>query len=385
MAVIRTKANLITISHGSESSAYTVCVTTDAFGGIGKWARESLGDSAAKVVVVSNPTVFALYGERVLESLKRARFRTSSWLMNDGERYKTLRSAEAALKYFSSERLTRDDAVIALGGGVIGDLAGFAAAVYLRGIRFLQVPTTLVAMIDSSVGGKTGVNTELGKNLVGAFHRPSGVLIDVEALRTLPRRELTAGFCEAVKQGAVAGKRLFDQTADYLEQFPLGKAGPDRDALVNLVTAQVGFKASIVRQDESEDPARNDARSRKVLNFGHTFGHALEKLTKYRRFRHGEAVGHGIRFAAELSKNLDLLDPHEVKLLNDVVHRAGRLPSIPDIGPTAFIDAIRSDKKSTVDGPQWVLLKGIGHPTIFSDRDIPRRAVSDALRTILKT
>jgi 3-dehydroquinate synthase len=195
---------------------------------------------------------------------------------------------------------------------------------------------------------------------------------------------MTSGFCEAVKQGAVAGQRLFDLTARYLDRFPVGMSAAPSDEIIRLVTKQIAFKASIVRQDETEDLARSDLRSRKILNFGHTFGHALEKVTNFRRFRHGEAVGYGILFASELSKNLEILSQNEVNLLNDVVHRAGRLPSIPDIDPRKIFEALKFDKKSADGQNQWVLLKGIGKPLIVSEADLPIRAVSSAVKKILK-
>ena len=180
----------ISINHRSSSSRYEVVIEAGFLAVIGGWARSSLDSTARKAVIVSNPTVFSLYGEAVRTSLTRSGFEVSVWLMKDGERYKNLPSLNDVLEFFAAERLSRDDVVVALGGGVVGDLAGFASAVYQRGIRFLQVPTTFLAMIDSSVGGKTGINLASGKNMVGAFHRPSGVLIDVSTLQTLPRREL---------------------------------------------------------------------------------------------------------------------------------------------------------------------------------------------------
>ena len=304
--------------------------------------------------------------------------------MKDGERHKNISSLEELLQELSERRLTRDDLVVALGGGVVGDLAGFAAAIYLRGIRYLQVPTTLLAMIDSSVGGKTGVNTGFGKNLMGAFHRPLGVLIDPEVLTTLPRRELTAGFCEAVKHAALAGGKLFDQTAGYLADFPTAKGFAVNDRSVNLIADQVTFKAAVVRGDETETAGRTDASSRKILNFGHTLGHAAEKVTNYRRFRHGEAVGYGIQVAAELSKNLDLLSQNELKSLNDVLHRAGRLPNVAGVTQESILRAIKFDKKVTGGGLSWVLLKGIGKPVITSEKDIPKAAISKAIRSVIK-
>lgn len=223
----------------------------------------------------------------------------------------------------------------------------------MRGIAFLQIPTTLLAMIDSSVGGKTGVNTNFGKNLVGAFHQPSGVLIDVECLKTLPRRELTAGFCEAVKQAAIADMKLFRQTAGFLENYPvkfLTNYYSDRNfvsELENLIHAQIAFKAEIVQGDERENADRRDAKSRKILNFGHTLAHALEKATDYKYFKHGEAVGLGIRFAAELSKRLDILDENELNLLNDVLHRVGDLPDTQNISLDEILKAFAFDKNES--------------------------------------
>src|SRR5713226_3218949 len=197
---------------------YQIKIGAGTLSTLGAEARAVLGSNARRVALISNSTVFALYGQRVLRSLKAENFSTVRWLMPDGERHKSLRSLEQALSFISEARLERSDAVIALGGGIVGDLAGLAAAVYLRGLRLIQVPTTLLAQIDSSVGGKTAVNLPAGKNLVGAFHQPSLVLIDTETLRTVPARELTVGWCEAVKQGAVGSRTLFDQTVRFLHQ-----------------------------------------------------------------------------------------------------------------------------------------------------------------------
>jgi len=374
----------VEIKHRSTSSKYDIRIGAETLRDFGSWVKETCGN-AKKAAVISNATVFDLYGKTVVNSLlKSAGLPTSVWLMKDGERYKDLRSLNEALGHLSSERISRDDVIIALGGGVVGDLAGFAAAVHLRGVRFFQVPTTFLAMIDSSVGGKTGINTEFGKNLIGAFHRPTGVLIDIDALKTLPRRELTAGFCEAIKHGAISGKKLLDETADLLGRYKAG--GPaDTERLAALIANQVAFKASIVKQDENESTHRDDARSRKILNFGHTFAHALEKATKYKRLRHGEAVGYGIRLAAHLSKNLDLLPQNELDLLNDVVRRAGRLPGIADINSDDIFEAFKYDKKSSGQGLKWILLNGIGKPVIVSENDIPRKALTNAVIETLKS
>src|SRR5690606_21716307 len=293
-------------------------------------------------------------------------------------RFKNLRTLEKTLAALSSAGISRTDAVVGLGGGVVGDVAGFAASVYLRGVRFIQIPTTLLSMIDSSVGGKTGVNTAFGKNLVGSFHQPSGVLIDPESLRTLPPREVTAGLCEAVKQAAIAGAKLFTLTQKTLSD---GFFSSDPTA---FIAAHIRFKAKLASGDEGESPDRADAGSRKILNFGHTFAHALEKATEYRYLKHGEAVGYGIIFAAELSKKLELLSADEVKLLNDVVRCAVRFPRLDKVDPTAILDSFRFDKKMVNNSLNWVLLKGIGKLVITSDQNIPRKAIRETIAKVIE-
>jgi 3-dehydroquinate synthase len=364
----------ITIKPRHKRRAYEIMIVEDVMDKVGSWAEYCIKKNRGKIAIISNAKVYGLYGETVRKSLEDTGFGVSTFLMKDGERYKNLRSLESVLEFLGENRLSRTDAVIALGGGVVGDLAGFAASIYLRGIPFLQIPTTLLAMIDSSVGGKTGVNTSFGKNLVGSFYQPAGVLIDVGVLESLARREVTAGFCEAVKQGAVGGGKLFDSTSRFLEIYPvkdfksLFSERKFLRSLVALVRDQVAFKAKIVQQDETEDPGRSDPASRKILNFGHTLAHALEKVTDYKYFKHGEAVGYGILFAAELSKRLDLLGQNELNSLNDVVHRAGKLPDISNIDAKDIFEAFKFDKKSTGKTLQWILLKGIGKPVIVPDR-----------------
>lgn len=379
----------VTIEFTEKSAAYDIEIGSGTLGAVGKWARRTLGKAAGKVVIVSNPTVFKLYGSKVTDSLEAAGFSVFVSLMKDGEQHKTLRSVETALGTFAASGISRTDAVVALGGGVVGDLAGFAASVFLRGIAFLQVPTTLLSMIDSSVGGKTGVNSAAGKNTVGAFYQPRGVLIDTDTLVTLPPREVTAGLCEAVKQGAISGKMLFEMTAGLVGRYvlhDLRSAASDRDlaeGLADLIAAQVAFKASIVAGDQLESTARRDARSRKILNFGHTLAHALEKVTDYRYFKHGEAVGYGILYAAELSKALALVDSNVVNLLNDVVHRCGTLPPVNDLDPQEVFEAFRFDKKMVAGSLQMILLKGIGKPVIVDAADIPRATHIKVLKKLL--
>jgi 3-dehydroquinate synthase len=353
------------------------------------WARECLPNKTKKIVVISNKKVFGLYGETVKAGFENDNIEVCVFLMPDGERFKSFRTFEKAVKFFAQNKLSRTDAVVALGGGVVGDLAGFAAAAYLRGVAFLQIPTTVVAMIDSSVGGKTAVNTEFGKNLIGAFYQPKGVLIDLETLQTLPRRELTAGFCEAIKQGAIADKKLFAQTAEFLEEFSLYKFNNYFSRaefilkLQDLIHAQVNFKTRIVMQDEKESPERVDSKSRKILNFGHTLAHALEKVTDYKYFKHGEAVGYGILFAAKLSKEIGNFDKTELNLLNETVRRVGALPKLNGIEPGKVLEAFLFDKKVVDDSLQWILLEEIGSPIIRQNKDISTAILEKTLKEFL--
>jgi 3-dehydroquinate synthase len=380
----------VSIKIGRKSSGYDIRIGNDLLAASGNWAVESLGRSSGKIAVISNKTVFAIYGTTVVKGLTKAGFETFVHLIGDGEKYKSFKTLEKTLAFLGENKISRTDAVLALGGGVVGDLAGFAASVYLRGIAFLQVPTTLLSMIDSSVGGKTGINTSFGKNLVGSFYQPNGVLIDAAVLATLPRRELTAGFCEAIKQGAISGKKLLEQTGSILEELDNNSIakkladGHFTAEFEQLLAAQVRFKALIVAGDERESAAKTDAKSRKILNFGHTFAHAIEKITNYHYFKHGEAVGYGIIFAAELSKKLELMPLDGVNLLNDVVRRAGSLPAIGHIDPSEVLEAFKYDKKNIGNSLQWVLLKGIGKPVIVSQNDIPGSALRSVLQSIIR-
>jgi 3-dehydroquinate synthase len=388
-----------------KDGSYPVDVGPGVLSTLGAVARAHLRAEAGRVALVSNPRVFSLYGADAVASLRGAGFEVSRWLMGDGERFKNLKAAGRCLEFLSESRLERTDGVVALGGGVVGDLAGFAAALYLRGVAFLQAPTTLLAQFDSSVGGKTGVNTRAGKNLVGAFHQPRAVVVDTETLRTLPRRELTAGWCEAIKQGAVGDRRLFARTLKFLEDGPRRAAGVKarrgrtrgeegggveggrdeglEEELAEIIAAQCAFKAKIVAGDEREEVSRTDARSRRVLNFGHTVGHALEAVTLYRRFRHGEAVGHGMLVAAEISKRLGLLDVSELESLRGAVHAAGRLPAASDLDADEIIRALGADKKAVGGRVRWVLLERIGRARVVDGREVPARVVRESIRAAL--
>jgi 3-dehydroquinate synthase len=363
---------------------YKVTIGAGTLTGLGAVARRTLAPDARRIALVSNKKVFKLYGKRAVESLRGAGFMVAYFLMGDGERFKTMRTLEHALTFLSDTKLERSDAVVALGGGVVGDLAGFAAAVYMRGIAFLQVPTTLLAQVDASVGGKTAINTSAGKNLTGTFHHPRAVVIDTDTLRTLPPRELTAGWCESVKQGAVGDRNLFNRACGFLRGRARGGAEAHDESLEQLIAAQVAFKASIVTGDEREEVGRTDARSRRILNFGHTTAHALEAVTSYRRFRHGEAVGYGMLVAGEISKGLGLLDRSELESLRDAVRLCGQLPRADDLSMDKILSLLAHDKKMVGGHLKWVLLESVGRARIVDGREINHGLLRASLRAGLR-
>jgi 3-dehydroquinate synthase len=364
---------------------YEIIIGEGTLARLGEESRRSLGERSRRIVIVSNPKVFGLYGQTALRSLRRAGFHVAHWLMADGERYKSLGTLERTLKFFSEVGLERNDAVVALGGGVVGDMAGLAAALYLRGVAFIQAPTTLLAQVDASVGGKTAVNLSEGKNLVGAFHQPRAVVIDTRTISTLPTRELTAGWCEAVKQGAVGSRQLFNDTYNFLHDVGASQHSADASAgLASIISAQCAFKASIVAGDEREAFERQDAASRRILNFGHTTGHALETVTSYRRFRHGEAVGYGMLVAGEISVRLGLLDVSELELLRAAVRLCGRLPRADDLDPAEIARAFARDKKVVGGDIKWILLEQLGRAALVDGNCIAPRVLRASLRAGLR-
>lgn len=337
-----------------------------------------------RVLLLSNKRVFRLYGGDVAGSLEAKGLKVFEWLMPEGERYKSFRELERAVSFLGKEGFERDDLVVALGGGVVGDLAGFASSIYLRGIPLVQLPTTLLSQIDSSVGGKTGINLPFGKNMVGSFYQPPLVVIDTETLATLPRRELIAGCCEMVKQSLVANKRLFNSTVKSLKQLKDDPGFVRSSEFESLIAANCSFKGSIVAGDERESTSRSDAKSRKILNFGHTTAHALESITSYRVFRHGEAVGYGMLVAGELSKNLGMMGSAELESLRAAVRLCGPLPRADTLDVNKIISALQHDKKSVAGQINWVLLDDIGSPRIVSGKTINAKLLQQALRTGLQ-
>ena len=291
-------------------------------------------------------------------------------LVPDGERFKTLSTVGRIYDALVKAQADRGCAVIAIGGGVIGDMAGFAAATFLRGVPLVQVPTTLLAQVDSALGGKTGVNHPLGKNLIGAFHQPAAVIVDPELLGTLPRREFRAGLYEVVKYGVIASRHLFTAVDGGLPAL----FARDADALVPVIAESCGIKARVVADDERESGPR------RVLNFGHTAGHALEMITRYRRFRHGEAVAYGMLTAAELARKRGLLSLDDRDALEGLIVKMGPLPPVGDLEAAQVVEAVGRDKK-VVDGTlHYVLPVAIGATTIAPD--ITAAELQDALRVV---
>ncbi len=337
---------------------YEVTVGAGLIGREDCFAPGILGED---VLIVTNETVGPLYLDRLRQSLGSRR--AAVCILPDGERFKTLEGFSAIIDSLVENRMHRDATVIALGGGVVGDMAGFAAACYQRGVAVVQVPTTLLAQVDASVGGKTGVNHPGGKNLIGAFHQPAQVLADVTTLRTLPDREYRAGLAEVVKYGAGLDPGFFD----WQEQNTEALLARQEHALIEAVSRCCECKAGIVLEDEKE------AGRRALLNLGHTFGHAFEAATGFDQWLHGEAVAAGIIMAARLSEKLGHLSAGEAERIRALLDRFGLPLSPPPGSATVFLDLMRMDKKVTSGRMRFVLLRALGESFVaddVSDRDV---------------
>ena len=323
--------------------------------------------AGAQVLIVTNETVGPLYLEAVTQAL--AGYRVESVVLPDGEQYKTLEVWNRIFDALLRHRFGRDGTLIALGGGVVGDMAGFAAACYQRGVAFIQVPTTLLAQVDSSVGGKTGVNHPLGKNMIGAFHQPRAVIADTETLRTLPDRELSAGLAEVIKYGLIQDPELFG----WLERHMAELLARDTEALTYAIERSCRDKAEVVAADEREGGRRA------ILNLGHTFGHAIETGVGYGAWLHGEAVGAGMCLAADLSHRLGWLDADSLGRTRRLI-AAARLPIAPppEIDTERFLELMAVDKKVQAGRLRLVLLRAIGEAVITADFPV------DALQATLR-
>ncbi|HKT72977.1 MAG TPA: 3-dehydroquinate synthase [Steroidobacteraceae bacterium] len=325
---------------------------------------------AKDVLVVSNTTVAPLYLEALTASLGPKRIVEA--ILPDGESHKSLETLSRVLDVCVTNRFGRDSMVVALGGGVVGDIAGFAASCYQRGVACVQVPTTLLAQVDSSVGGKTGVNHPGGKNLIGAFHQPAAVLADTSTLSTLPPRELRAGLAEVIKYGLIRDAAFFDWLETNIERLLAAEPA----ALAQVIRRSCEIKAQIVGQDETEQG------DRALLNLGHTFGHAIESATHYTRWLHGEAVGAGMLMAAAMSHESGLLPRGAVDRLRALLQKVGLPVLIEGVGPTAALEHMRIDKKVQGGRIRLVLLRAIGDSLVTGD--YPQAALARTLEAYFR-
>lgn len=320
-----------------------------------------------RAAIITNSTIAPLYLAPLTRALEQRDVKAVSVTLPDGEAYKNWETLNRILDALIEHRCERGTALIALGGGVIGDLAGFAAAVYQRGVPYIQVPTTLLAQVDSAVGGKTAINHPRGKNMVGAFYQPLAVISDTDTLASLPPRELAAGLAEVIKYGLIRDRAFFD----WLEANMVRLARREPEALAYAIERSCANKAEVVSLDETESGPRI------LLNFGHTFGHAIEAGTGYSAWLHGEAVGTGMLLAARLSQCLGQVDAKEVRRLAALLKVAGLPLEPPVLGVERYLELMGHDKKVAGGRIRFVLLKRIGEA--FVSADVPHAALAEVL------
>jgi 3-dehydroquinate synthase len=363
MAAISCPATRVPIALGDRS--YDILIGTGLLAD--PHAFEGL-PNAASALIVSNNMVAPLYGERLTEALRGRYSQVRMVTLPDGEEHKTWASLNLIFDALLGAGCDRKTVLFALGGGVVGDVAGFAAACYMRGIPFVQVPTTLLAQVDSSVGGKTAINHPLGKNMIGAFHQPLCVVADLATLDTLPAREFAAGLAEVIKYGPIAD----DSFLDWIEQHLDALLARDRDALMHAIRRSCEIKAAVVGADERETGLRA------ILNFGHTFGHAIEAGLGYGAWLHGEAVGCGMVMAADLSARLGLIDVAYLRRLTRLIERAG-LPTVgPRLGVERYLALMRVDKKAEAGEIRFVVIEAPGRAALRTAPDARVAEVLDA-------
>ena len=362
---------------------------------VGRGLLDELGDRVVDlgikgpVYIISDDRVFSPYGRRVQGSLHRSGIEAHCFIIPAGEGSKSLELAEGIYRWLAERRAERGHAVIAVGGGVVGDLAGFVAATFLRGMPFIQVPTSMAAMVDASVGGKVAVNLPQGKNLVGAFYQPQMVLADVAALSTLGKRELAEGWAEAIKLGLVLDAELFDIFEEHAEDMAtvasfatVETSGPEDDSVdgravkddvsTEVIRRSVAIKARVVSKDERDTLGR-----RIFLNYGHTIGHALETATGYDQYLHGEAVSVGMMAAAIISQRMGLITEDLVQRQRRLLERFDLPTAAHGVGPEGVLEAMSRDKKTEGGSIKWVLLEGLGKGVVR--RDVPVQLVQDTV------
>ncbi|CAI2719541.1 3-dehydroquinate synthase [Nitrospina watsonii] len=307
-----------------------------------------------RAVLVTHPSLHHLYGGALEAGLRQAGMESRTVEIPEGEAHKTLASAGLVYDHLMQHAYDRNTLMVALGGGVIGDLTGFVAATYQRGVPFLQVPTTLLSQVDSSVGGKTAVNHPLGKNMIGAFYQPRAVIIDLDTLKSLPTDEFRAGMAEIIKYGVIEDPDLFA----YLEDNVDAILAQDTDCLTHIIETSCAIKARVVERDERESNVRM------ILNYGHTVGHAIEALTEYIQFKHGEAVAIGMVIAARLSQQMRYCDAATVERITKLIHRYGLPTQLPDFPARDYIESMYRDKKAREKKIRFILVRALGQVEI---------------------
>ncbi|WP_333654174.1 3-dehydroquinate synthase [Dissulfurispira sp.] len=338
--------------------SYDIAIDSGILSNIGERIK---GFSFSKVAVISNPSVFNLYGDVVINSIKNAGFEPLHVIIPDGEEHKNFNQTYQILTELLKNKLDRKSCLIALGGGVIGDITGFAASIYMRGIDFIQAPTTLLSQVDSSVGGKTGVNHELGKNMIGTFYQPRLVWIDIDTLKTLPRREILCGIAEIIKYGVIWDEELFE----FLEKHRESILTLDPLPLTHIIRRSCEIKAEVVSRDERE------AGLRAILNYGHTIGHAIETETGYSRFLHGEAIAIGMNLEAWLSEIMGFLGRKDALKIKAVIDSYGLPSELPaDLNADKLISHMKLDKKVEAGEMKFILPEKLGKVKIQKGIDI---------------
>ena len=336
---------------------------------VGTRVKSLMSPSAAYVIADEKAHSYA---SKTQISMEAVGIPTHIYKIPSGETSKNLETVRQVYTWLAERKAERGHLILAVGGGVVGDLVGFVAATYLRGIPFVQIPTTLLAMMDASIGGKVAVDMPQGKNLVGAFYQPKFVLSDVETLKTLPVRELTSGWAEAIKHGLILDDGLLDTFESHVSELK----SLDPEIATETIRRSVAIKAGVVSQDEKETLG-----IRILLNYGHTIGHAIESITGYTEYLHGEAVSVGMMGAAKIGELLQIIDVDDVERQKEVLQAYGLPISAPGLNSEAIISAMTSDKKTTGGSINWVLLDGIGKA--ITNNEVPDKYVSKALKFVL--
>lgn len=351
-------------------NSYNIFIGENLFEDMAKFVTAP--NFSKKILVVTDENIFNIYGQRLRKIFSNYDTNFEIEIIPAGETSKTLENAEKLYTYAIESQLDRKSVIVAIGGGVTGDLAGFVAATYLRGVNFVQVPTTLLAQVDSSVGGKTAVNHKLGKNLIGAFYQPKAVFIDVETLKTLPQKEIRAGLGEIIKYGVISDAEFFC----CLEKNIEGILGGNVEVLKQIIKRSCEIKAEVVSRDEKESGLR------RILNFGHTIAHAIEEETKYQKYCHGEAVAIGMIGAALISQKLNYVDSEKVTRLKNLIERFGMYTQAEGCNVEGIYRALFRDKKTVGGKLNWVLMKDFGSVEITDE--VPEKIIKEALKEILQ-